>query len=101
MRYILLSLTLLLGGCAIANKQQAEADYIKCLQDNPQRVEACESQRLIYNTYKENVRDGLIGMGGHMSPAEPPQSEAPRTWMLQQNGRTYMCNNFGGSVVCN
>lgn len=30
-----------------------------------------------------------------------PSEAHPQTWMLNQNGRTYLCNNIGGSVNCN
>lgn len=103
MKIIILSVMLLLGGCAIAKMNVAEDSYVACLTEN-NGANACEQQRIIYEVYKDRAKDGIAGLGSNQESPDRnsvPISNEAKTWMMNQDGRAYMCNNYGGSVNCN
>lgn len=96
---LLIPALLILAGCKIAMQQRMDESaetYRACI--SARGSAACEAERIVYEKATAQwsaTGSGLLGMGG------PDRSPTSQHWMQNMGGRSYQCNNIGGSVNCN
>lgn len=115
---VIVGASLTLGGCANVKGARTQVDksreaYRTCLLDNPRKPTNCDSLKHVYELDQESLEKvkagSLSGIGDALIKSSQsghewqPQSETPfsHTWMMNQGGRSYMCNDIGGMVNCN
>ena len=109
---------LLLCGCAVdpIAKQAAisKEKYNACLDKFPNTLSKCESKRRAYEIDRarairlmdepnalQKIGEALQSGQQNVSPVYLVPQPQQQMWMQNIGGRTYNCNNFGGSVNCN
>lgn len=107
------SFFVILSGCSLVNQhkmQQSQDAYINCLREFHGDQKSCAIEKVQYEADKntfEHTGSGIMGTGNpnvytpsNQSIAQPTIPQ-PQQWMVNQDGRSYMCNNYGGTVNCN
>lgn len=92
--FIFVVLMIGLSGCATVRMEKSKEAYKTCLLENQKKPAACAALGLIYEADLKAISRA------HIYENESHQ-DRPKAWMMNQNGKSYLCNNYGGSVTCN
>lgn len=104
MRILLLMTVAFVSGCGLTNQvklNESRDAYQRCLIEK-KAIAPCEPLRLAFEADRDVVAasgSGLMGTGAR--DVSNDTSDQPRSWMQNQGGRSYICNNYGGMVTCN
>jgi hypothetical protein len=97
----------LLSACAVAEAGKKENEsreaYVRCLEKNKNKPSKCDSLARIYQIHKDDYDrriNALKDTGNSYQNQDNQTVQQPKMWIQNMGGRTYNCNNIGGTVNC-